>query len=208
MGRGTLVFKGEGVKKKNKKSKHKADQQDEETALSNAVVETSRLAVPSIPPREESPKIKKGSGTITTSGTVVTGHQTRFTKEIRVGDALIVEVDGGQPEMRVATMRLSDLSLNLSSAFSQNLATPVPFQYIPQPRDAARDAANAQQRAAHAVAEEERHTTSGSAETGELVYRERTEHGNYRTKRVKVDGERNRSDLLELRSKKTSDKYC
>lgn len=206
MGRGTLVFKGESAKtKKKKKSKHKADRPDEkETHLSAASV--VRPAVAGSLAKEAAPEIKNGVGTITTSGTVVTGHETRFMKEIRTGDALIVEVDD-QPEMRVVTMRLSDISLNLSSAFSKNMATPVSFRYIPKPRDAAKDAAHAQQKAAQAVAEEERHA-SASAETGELVYRERTEHGNYRTKRVKVDGERNRSDLLELRSKKTSDKYC
>jgi hypothetical protein len=47
--------------------------------------------------------------------------------------------------------------------------------------------------------------------TNTVVYRERTEHGNYRIKQMKVvDGNAitNRSDLLDMRSKKTSDKYC
>lgn len=47
------------------------------------------------------------------------------------------------------------------------------------------------------------------ANNDELVYREKTEHGNYRIQRVKVDGSKTtRGDLLQMRSKKKADKYC
>jgi len=145
------------------------------------------------------------------------GVGTRFTKEIAVGDALVV----GE-EMRVVTMRLSDVSLNLSSGFQKkNYATPVSFRYIRKPRHQEDEdlavAASAREKAAM----EEQHafgiykgggraaaSATASSSTNELVYREKTEHGSYRIKRVKVDGSKDRADLLEMRTKKKSDKYC
>lgn len=240
---GALVFKGEGggdgaKGKSKKKSKRKttttgdnnnSDAAAVVVAAAAAVVESEQgastaaaAATAASHPKQNtaaaaSTAVKRGSGKITTSGTVVTGHETRFMKEIGVGDAILVDINDikngqqQQQEMRVVTMRLSDVSLNLSSAFTQNVATPAQFFYIPKPRDAAKEAATARERAVAAAAEEGRHHYAAGNGTGELVYRERTEHGNYRTKRVKLDdgmSARNRSDLLELRAKKTSDKYC
>jgi hypothetical protein len=76
-------------------------------------------------------------GAITTSGTVVTGYETRFTRDVSVGDALIVTIKGSggkQQEMRIVTMRLSDMSLNLSSAFSANVTVATTFQVMAKPK--------------------------------------------------------------------------
>ena len=53
-------------------------------------------------------------------------------------------------------------------------------------------------------------SSSGKTGSSELVYREKTEHGSYRIKRVQVDGTTpvDRGDLLYMRTKKKSDKYC
>jgi hypothetical protein len=244
MGRGALVFKGEtAVKKKKKKSsKHhhhsskkprKPDVGDDvgDVHEASVVVEgTSQQLFPNKKPAVAGAappalQIKTGSGKITSSGTVVTGHETRFLKEIHAGDAILVQVTSSssnknqqkEEEMRVVTMRLSDISLNLSSPFTQNLSTPVSFQYINKP-SAARAAGKTTEAGSNKTQEDAAGALGmydGGSSNNELVYREKTEHGSYRIKRVKVGGQDgtsssslSRQDLLEMRTKKKSDKYC
>ena len=234
MGRGALTFKGESPKKRKKKNKHStaavldhehkdsaaaaaaaaapaklvaADTVTEYPSSTSTSVELARRDKPT-----SSPQLRQGTGHITTSGTVVTGHDTRFMKEINSGDAVVVN-----QEMRVVTMRLSDISINLSSAFTQNYATPVCFQYICKPRSGPSATAKAEAREKATI--EGQHafdiykggsggSSSGNVGSSELVYREKTENGSYRIKRVQVDGSKDRVDLLDLRTKKKSDKYC
>jgi len=214
MGRGVLTFKGESPKKKKKKSKHAPTAAAAASPEQAGAKKPAAVAAAATKGAPKQPRIVTGTGRITTSGTVVTGHETRFSKEIHVGDAIVVGGGGEQGEMRVVTMRLSDVSLNLSSAFSQSYATPTSFQYISKPRntDASREASAREQ-----AAMEEQHSfgiygggggSSSAGATNELVYREKTEHGSYRIKRVKVDGTKDRADLLAMRTKKKSDKYC
>lgn len=158
--------------------------------------------------------VRPGTGTITVSGTVVTGHKTRFLKELQVGDAVIVLMNGNQPEMRVVTMRLSDISLNLSSPFSQQVKSQ-PFQFINKPRNHVQEAHLAKLQSDQHAKDEESKASGVYGATNELVYREKTEHGSYRIKKIKLEGgasragdEISRGDLLELRTKKKSDKYC
>jgi len=209
MGRGLLVFKGEDKKTKKKKSKAKHRKSSEPTDISIAVKSSSPQQEESTAAHTETtPKIQDGTGQITTSGTVVTGHDTRFARELSVGDALLLVVDG-QQEMRVVTMRLSDVSLNLSSSFSQDISSPINFQYIHKPRDRQREAQFAQQQAIQDAKQQEQEAFGTYANT-DLVYREKTAHGSYRIKRVKVESKESltRGDLLQMRSKKKSDKYC
>jgi hypothetical protein len=177
--------------------------------------------------------LQTGTGKITVSGTVVTGHGTCFMREIQPGDALVVMGPEGQPtEMRVVTMRLSDISLNLSSALAQSVARPTGFYYMKKTRGA-KQVREEQEKKKERLQEEERERemhafgiyTSKKKDNGnemqekgqqEVVYRERTEHGSYRIKKttVSLSGKESAEDalsrgkLLELRSKKTSDKYC
>mgnify|MGYP005850646073 CR=1 FL=1 len=221
MGRGLLVFKGDKPKKKKKKSKHeRSGGHDDEPAATDASV----AAASALPETTESnrkpavvsqvasttavttPKIHMGRGTITTSGTVVAGHDTKFTKELRQGDALLVQV-GQQDEMRVITMLLSDISINLSSPFSENMVKPVSYRYIPKPRNTQREAKPAREKATREAVEEEV-KASGTGTAQELVYRERTAHGSYRIRRKQLDTELSREELLNMRAKKASDKYC
>lgn len=208
MGRGKLVFKGDDPQKKKKKSKHsKESSRTAEVVAEATVSSTAQKPVSSTSSSAKSattPQIVSGTGTITSSGSVVTGVGTKFERELAAGDAMIVVING-QQEMRVVTMRLSNVSLNLSSAFSQSLKHPTPFQVIRKPRDEAKQKRLAQQKALQSSKEEE--VKASGASTEELVYREKTEHGSYRIKREKVDGV-SRGDLLHMRAKKTSDKYC
>ena len=226
MGRGLLVFKGDDkkAKKKKSKSKHRKSSTEEpsETTVAVAVMKSKPPQQEPDEPQSttktttsiETPKIQNGTGQITTSGTVVAGHETRFTRELSVGDAILVKLqDEQEQEMRVVTMRLSDVSLNLSSPFSQDIRIPTSFQYIHKPRDVQREAQLAHQEAIQNAKQEEQQAfgTYYTDKKDDLVYREKTTHGSYRIKKVQVQGSKQpltRGDLLELRSKKKSDKYC
>jgi hypothetical protein len=247
MGRGALMFKGDTSLPRKKGSTSKSKKRPlpdnavmsvgtiRDTTLGQTAAATSttlQCAQEACSVRSQSqpsPQITVGRGKITVSGTVVTGYDTKFSTDVQVGDALLV-----QNEMRVITMRLSDISLNLSSAFSQSVVTskPISYSYICKPRDVTKESEIEQRKAEiEKAADIERHqnafasvitTTNASSAVGSassttldknntIVYRERTEHGNYRIKQMKVaDGKTitNRSDMLDIRSKKTSDKYC
>jgi hypothetical protein len=222
MGRGLLVFKGEDGGKAKKKNKKKTKHASASTPTATSCEREQRLVVDATAAAAAAaaaatdttaapqPKIQEGTGLITTSGTVVTGHETRFQRELRVGDAIVIQQqqqqDGNSsnPEMRVVTMCLSDTSLNLSSAFSHNLSRPTSFQFIQKSRTITR---TIQQQSAE-PSSSSLYDGSSTTTTREVVYREKTEHDSYRIKRIQVDADVSRTDMLHLRSKKTSDKYC
>lgn len=219
MGRGKLLFKGdEPKKKKKKKSKHTSggEAQPESSTLSGSSVarlpQVSSTGSSKPAAAAAVPKVVSCTGEITTSGKVVSGYGTKFEREVSVGDALIVMVVNRQTgqeqqEMRVVTMRLSNISLSLSSPFSESIKTPTSFSVIRKPRDEAKQRRLAERNEQLTRKEEEEKASGTFGSTEELVYRERTEHGSYRIKRAKVDGV-SRESLLDMRSKKTSDKYC
>jgi hypothetical protein len=206
-----------------------------ESSFPSSILPTPKPSLSSPQPQQQQqqqPHPIRGSGKIVVSGTVVTGYHTQFNTELQVGDAILIH-----DEMRIVTMRLSNTALNLSSALSMSSLSssssstttkePVSYYYIQKPRDIHQERVLAETKAnQQQAADIERHqnafaTTSSTNNNNSnnndshgvdtknvLVYRERTEHGNYRIKRMKVDDVTDRSDLLELRSKKTSDKYC
>lgn len=210
MGRGQLVFKGEQPKKKKKKAKYKTSDEVADDAApftqATAMTDSARLSTDSMVASSQAvPCIQKGLGKITTSGTVVTGHGTQFNRQLNVGDAMLVMIDG-QQQMRVITIRLSDTSINLSSAFSPDLKHPSDFSFIPKPRSTKgpSDLSSSQGE----LKQEEQAAFGTFASNRELVYQEKTEHGSYRIKKQQLAGEATRSDLLAMRAKKKSDKYC
>lgn len=228
MGKGQLLFKGDkkSSTKKNKKRKRDSDKHDNDkgTEQHDATSKIGDGVADQPPPvaaaaaaaaSSNAPSLRKGSGKITTSGTVVTGQGTKFEKELAVGDAIMAVVNG-QEELRVITMRLSNTSLNLSSAFSVSIKQPQSFQYIAKPKNAAHERKNALKKQLEQDQEKEKSAFDLYSSHQELVYREKTETGSYRIKRQELDtagkGSRSsnntRGDLLDLRSKKTSDKYC
>lgn len=215
MGRGALVFKGDEPKKKSKKRKHS---NKTDTAPLEAAVKTDHSVLPpvirphpasSAAAKEQSvvPEMKEGTGLITTSGTVVTGINTRFDKELDHGDALIVQFDDNQ-EMRVVTMRLSPFSCAISSSFTENVKVPTSFHVIRKPRNRELEARQKQIQAQREQSEIEQLAFGAYATNKELVYHEKTEHGSYRIQRVQMDSDVTRGDLLHMRTEKKSDKYC
>ncbi|CAB9509588.1 Eukaryotic family of unknown function (DUF1754) [Seminavis robusta] len=207
MARGKLVFKGDDAKKKKKKKAKHSSSKGDETSVSVSTV-AAAASVASAPTTTAAvPQMVTGSGKITTSGTVVTGHGTKFGKEIAAGDALIV-MENGQQQMRVVTMRLSDISLNLSSAFGTSFKTPTSYKVIRKPRDDAKLKRLQAEQDSLSKKEQEELASGTFGSNEEFVYRVRTETGNYRIKREKTSNSSTRTDMLDMRSKKTSDKYC
>ncbi|KAL7551557.1 hypothetical protein ACHAWF_014742 [Thalassiosira exigua] len=154
------------------------------------------------------PKINDGQGLITSSSTVVSGHGTSFKSQLHVGDALLVRTQKGSEEMRVIKMVLSNVSISISSAFSSDLRTPTAFRYINKPRDHTKEKAALAQKARAEKEEVEQRAMGTYGNKGEIIYREKTEHGGYRIRKEKATTDMSRSDLLAVRAKKKSDRYC
>lgn len=223
-GRGKLKFKGESEKAKKKKSnsKHEVNIPMLSTSIDLNKQQHSidaRLSVAGSGCNQInddinesadvslSPQICHGQGLITTSSTVVTGHNTSFKTQLHVGDAILAHTTKGE-EMRVVKMVLSQVSISISSAFSSDLKTPTQFKYINKPRDVAREKAFEAAKARLEQEEVEQRAMGTYGKKGEIVYRERTEHGSYRIKREQATTDMSRSDLLAVRAKKKSDRYC
>mmetsp|Transcript_2782 Transcript_2782/g.4339 ORF Transcript_2782/g.4339 Transcript_2782/m.4339 type:complete len:219 (+) Transcript_2782:105-761(+) len=214
---GKLVFKGDAPKK-SKKSKSKKSQKTENTAATKAASSVASSIPAKTPIHEASetnsitnaqPIQKRGTGTITSSGTTIMGHGTKFQKEMRTGDAIIITINS-QPQMRVVKMLLSNISCSISSAFSDNLSQPTGFEYINAPRNEAEERRVKAHKANLEKAEDERVAFGTYAHGGnELVYREKSSTGtSYVIRRQELDREMSREELLLMRSKKKSDKYC
>jgi len=116
---------------------------------------------------------------------------------------------GMEEEMRVVTMRLSDTSAAISTAFSSDLQCPTEYRYISKPRDVVREKSKRLEDQERAKTEVDR--SFGTYGGGDLVYRERTINGGYRIRREKISvgsGVLSRGELLDRRLGKKSDKYC
>lgn len=215
------MFKGEKAKKKaKKKSKHGrpassttgivgssvSPETEVESSLQSSCADQT-IGYNNVNTESAAVCTRKGTGSITTSGPVVTGHGTRFENEIDVGDAILVEVNDSQ-EMRVVTMRLSNISLNLSSPFSISIKLPTEYHFIRKPKDHSKIRDLKQSKIVEEMKERERHSYDKYNSTTELVYREKTESGSYRIRREGLAKDATRTDLLEMRSKKKHDKYC
>lgn len=232
MGKGKLLFKGDSKKKK-KKSKHSIKSSSsssptctEESATTAAATATGPVLETEVKKSQEqeyqAPTVQKGIGLLTSSGTVLMGHDTKFTKTINPGDAIIIQVPIEDPtgasttreEMRIVSMRLSDTSASISSAFSNDLKTPTAYKYIHKPRNVRKERADKLKKEKTNKEEIERnafgtYSGAGGGNGGtEFVYRERTEHGGYRIRRENIEESVTRSNLLSMRSQKKSDKYC
>ena len=228
MGKGKLIFKGsEKTSKKGILSKHKIDQKlgyklqelngEEKGTLRNSSQDV-KITIPSLSAGRlksnipQAATIQVGEGKIISSGTVITGISTKFQSCLNSGDAIIVEIPCSgklQQEMRVITMRLSDTSAAISTAFSNDLKVPTSFSFIQKPKDVRAEEISAKKKEAMTKEEIERHAFGTYGGGAEFVYRERTEHGSYRIKKEELPiHSLNRSELLDRRAKKTSDKYC
>jgi hypothetical protein len=160
-----------------------------------------------------------GSGRITSSGTTIFGHDTRFTTELTVGDAVIVShpltlVD----ETKIVRMVLSNMSISISSAFSSDLISTTAFRYVTAPKTKGQREADLQSSAddnermkkLKLDAEEAAFGTYASSGGTKLVYREKIAGaaGTYRIVEKTLKNAVSRESLLQMRSKKKSDRHC
>ncbi|CAM9971211.1 unnamed protein product, partial [Sphacelaria rigidula] len=85
-------------------------------------------------PEEEMRPIS-GTGRITSSGTAVHGHGTKFMDEVHSGDAIIITHPTTlREETRIIKMVLSNISIGISSPFGSDLISTTTFRYIKAPR--------------------------------------------------------------------------
>ena len=225
MGKGKLVFKGEkDAKKKKKKVKHSSNVVEAQPIeMPPSYSTTMNASQNDIQPlnevrekNHELPKTQKGDGLITSSSTVITGYETNFLKTLNVGDAILVSIQlkdrTMREEMRVITILLSDTSANISSAFTEDVSRPTSYRFITKPKNTKREKLEQMKKDAYSKEELNRNafgTYSSEGNSGnQFVYRERTEHGSYRIKREAISEDVSRTQLLEMRTQKKSDKYC
>lgn len=223
-------------KKKRSKSKHSitiGGQKSSNEGLDNAATDTLGQSihasvdetVPSTSSSTESkpipaaasmtPRIEKGKGKVTSSASVLTGYETQFSN-LRAGDAILVQllpIPGSETkqEMRVITMILSNTSASISTPFSQDLKSPTQYSFISKPRNYEEEARVRLKKQKELTEETERcafGTYKSTVGNKELVYREKTVNGGYRIRKETLHDDVTRGDLLNLRAKKKSDRYC
>jgi len=123
-------------KMKKKKAKKKSSESSKHSAPSSSSSSSSSLASSKLSTPDMSKK--KGSGSVFHSSTTVTGQETRFSRELSQGDALILRnPDTNKDELRVIRFITSDSSLAISSAFG--FACPSSsssFYYVKAPKKA------------------------------------------------------------------------
>ena len=75
-------------------------------------------------------------GRISSSGTTIHGHETKFMNELRPGDAIIItHPTTFSDESKIVRMVLSNISISISSAFSSDLISTTPFRFIKSPEE-------------------------------------------------------------------------
>jgi hypothetical protein len=152
-----------------------------------------------------------GSGTLITSGSTVMGSGTLFSKEVAVGDAIeVTHPKTGVTEIRIVKMVLSNVSMGLNSAFTSDLATPVPYHVLKLPKAIVTPEMAAAAASKSKVDEEKsaygRYGADASGKT--FTYRERLSGGSYRVRSVATERSMTREELLDMRAKVKSDKFC
>ena len=160
-------------------------------------------------------KVSTGTGRLSSSGTAVMGHETKFMDELAVGDALVIThpstlVD----ETRIVKMVLSNVSISISSPFSTDLVTTCTFRYISAPKvEESDDAKRAAEKRMKMTREDTAVGDYAGAGGTTLVYRKKKE-GNvggsngYTIVTERLAEEKTRTELLEMRSKFKSDRHC
>jgi len=188
---GKLKLKGDESKpKKRKKSKH--DEDDDEPI--------------EMPEWSADPVV--GTGKLTTSGVVVMGVDTEFTKELEVGDTLLVTVadrfrNTQTDESRIVNMVLGKSSLNVEAPFTCDLTAPTTFMLVKAKPDidAIKAARREQKKRQRAIEEDSKTVTYKVVDGGSGVWKK------WKTVTERCDG-MTREDMLERRAKEKADRHC
>jgi len=219
---GALSVKGGLFKKKKKSKKRKREGRDRDDerdggadgadGADGASASASASASSAAAAPEDELTVVGGLGRITSSGTTVSGHGTKFQAQLRSGDALIISHPTTfAEETRIVKMVLSDLSVAISSPFSTDLITTTPYSFVSAPRAAADTAAVKRASAAKANAEEKVAFGTYAGDGGtKFTYRQRRKgaFGGYDIVTEDTGREMSREELLDMRSKKKADRMC
>uniref|UniRef100_A0A7S1XT62 Uncharacterized protein n=1 Tax=Phaeomonas parva TaxID=124430 RepID=A0A7S1XT62_9STRA len=228
---GALKLKGgdalHEVKKKKKKKRQRSETTDETS--SEAADETkvdgspSAEAAPSgqlkveVRPEEEEeePVLRpvRGVGYIASSGTVLSGYGTAFTKELRHGDQIIITHPTTlMEESRMVRMLLSDMSCAIDAPFSSDLLSSTSFRYIRMPKQEEETEETRAAKKRRNDAEEEGSALGTYAGNLGTTVTKRVKkagaYGGYKIITESSDRELTRSEMLEVRSKAKGDRHC
>ncbi len=155
--------------------------------------------------------IREGTGKILTSLATVHGKDTNFIHELERGDTVIIYNERDkEEERREVTMVLSGKSLGIKEPFSRDIPVFTTFKYQKKPKRKERV------RPVEELVEEELAKVSRPTEdeaekapTKRMVeYRTAAGPWTYKTVREEVDGEVTREQELDMRVKKSRDKFC
>jgi len=150
-----------------------------------------------------------GTGKLATSGVVVMGVETEFSKEISIGDTLLATVvdryrNIEAQETRVVNMVLGKSSLNLESPFSCDITSPVVFLVIKKAPDitALRQARADERKRSKAAAEAMKEVTYKVVKPGSGTWKK------WETVTERVASGMSREDMLTKRAQMKADRHC
>ena len=181
---GVTLNNNEKKKKKKKKKKSKFNKKRKD------VIDNEKPIMNDNNDKQIELKKINGSGNIIVSGTTVTGANTKFSTEIKVGDIIgIISPNTKKEEVKIVRFILSDTNLSISSEFSDNITEYLKYFCISQlkPKKTKKEEAFERER--------KRLKTIESA-TGNRFYRS------------KGNKQLSREELLDLRLKKSGDRRC
>ena len=166
--------------------------------------------------KEEAPEViiqpvQKGSGKIMSSLATVHGKDTNFTQELEPGDKLIIfNEQSKEDEERIITMVLSKKSMGIKEQFSRDLSSFTEFRYqkkpVIKPREKQIDELVEEKLAK--IAKSGRDSEKQPPTTTTVEYRTNAGPWTYKKVTEEVEGDLSKEQLLDIRVKKTRDKFC
>lgn len=199
---GKLSFKGDKSKKKKKR-----EREEDHGAGSGGEDDEDLLALQAQGAASTDPVA--GEGKLTTSGVVVMGLDTNFSKELSVGDSILVTVSDRfrniqSDESRVVNMVLGRTSLNLEAPFSCDVTRPTSFMVMKKAPDI--------ESLRRARAEEKKRQKQMEEESSTLTYKVlKAGSGTWKTWQTvteKVAAGTTREEMLQRRAKEKADRFC
>jgi hypothetical protein len=209
---GRLKLKGDAEPRKKKRRKE-AGVDERAAGAAGADAAPGDAAVDGERPRFEP---TDGTGLLQTSGTIVMGRGTRFTKDLAIDDCIVLTVvdrfrNTTADESRRVRMVVGETSASLEAPFSCDVTVAAPYRILKAEPDADALAAAA------AAAAAERKRARSEAKHGEYVTYDTLKAGASAsgatwktTVRVteRLGPGRSREDLLDHRCKQKSDRYA
>ncbi|CDW75993.1 UNKNOWN [Stylonychia lemnae] len=156
--------------------------------------------------------IQQGQGKLITSGKAVHGTETNFISDLEVGDFLIIQNENtGKQERRKVNMVLSARSCGLEEPFSEDII--IKSEYLFQKKPKLREKVkHVEDVIAERLAKENAGFVGGLDQKNsekESIMEFRVKVGDaYKTVKEKIKGDKSKEELLDMRVKKKTDKFC